>query len=192
MHGQGDLQLHRLQTKTGRHEQPAHAADIAATIVTTISREVSSCCELLSLEMTMSNESRRLAGILLIVLPTVMVGGVSVLSLLIGDPKYMENPLRQDLWRAGHAHAGVWLILALVALRYVDEAQLSNAMKWLVRLSIPIAAILVPAAFFLSVLSPDARAPNQLIYLAYVGAALLAVGVFILGLGLIRRPAHTY
>jgi hypothetical protein len=27
----------------------------------------------------------------------------------------MDNPLRQDLWRAGHAHAGVWLILALVA-----------------------------------------------------------------------------
>jgi hypothetical protein len=144
------------------------------------------------METTMSNESRRLAGILLIVLPTVMFGGVSILSHLIGDPKYMENPLRQDFWRAGHAHAGVWLILALVALRYVDEAQLSSAMKWLVRLSIPIAAILVPAAFFLSVLSPDARTPNQLIYLAYVGAALLAVGVLILGLGLIRRPAHTH
>ena len=95
----------------------------------------------------MSNESRRLAGILLIVLPTVMYGGVTILSFLIDDPKYMENPLRQDLWRAGHAHAGVWLILALVALRYVDEANLSNAMKWLVRVSIPIAAILVPAAF---------------------------------------------
>jgi hypothetical protein len=144
------------------------------------------------METTMSNESRRLAGILLIVLPTVMFGGVSILSHLIGDPKYIENPLRQDFWRAGHAHAGVWLILALVALRYVDEAQLSSAMKWLVRLSIPIAAILVPAAFFLSVLSPDARTPNQLIYLAYVGAALLAVGVLILGLGLIRRPAHTH
>jgi hypothetical protein len=55
----------------------------------------------------------------------------------------MENPLRQDLWRAGHAHADVWLILALVALRYVDEANSSNVMKWLVRGSIPIAAILV-------------------------------------------------
>jgi hypothetical protein len=55
-------------------------------------------------------------------LPGVMYGGVSILRLLIGDPTYMENPLRQDLWRAGHAHAGVWLILALVALRYVDEA----------------------------------------------------------------------
>src|SRR5260370_5419666 len=118
------------------------------------------------MEMIMRNESRRLAGILLIVLPTVMYGGVSLLSLLIGDRKYMDNPLRQDLWRAGHAHAGVWLILALVALRYVDEANLSNAMKWIVRGSIPIAAVLVPAAFFLSVLSSDAKAPNGLIYLA--------------------------
>jgi hypothetical protein len=140
------------------------------------------------MEVIMTHESRRLAGILLIVLPTVMFGGVSILSLLVGDPTYMQNPLRQDLWRAGHAHAGVWLILALVALRYVDEANLSDAMKWLVRGSIPIAAILVPAAFFLSVLSPDAKAPNGLIYLAYVGAVLLSVGVFVLGVGLVRRP----
>jgi hypothetical protein len=143
-----------------------------------------------AMEVIMTYESRRLAGILLIVLPTVMFGGVSILSLLIGDPTYMQNPLRQDLWRAGHAHAGVWLILALVALRYVDEANLSNSMKWLVRGSIPIAAILVPAAFFLSVLSPNATAPNGLIYLAYVGAVLLALGVFILGVGLVMRPAR--
>jgi hypothetical protein len=139
------------------------------------------------MEVIMTYESRRLAGILLIVLPTVMFGGASILSLLVGDPTYMQNPLRQDLWRAGHAHAGVWLILALIALRYVDEANLPNAMKWLVRGSIPIAAILVPAAFFLSVLSPDAKAPNGLIYLAYVGAVLLALGVLVLGFGLVRR-----
>jgi hypothetical protein len=138
----------------------------------------------------MTYASRLLAGILLIVLPTVMFGGLSILSLLIGDPSYMENPLRQDLWRAGHAHAGIWLILALVALRYVDEANLSNVMKWLVRGSIPIAAILVPAAFFLSVLSPDATAPNALIYLAYVGAVVLAAGVLVLGIGLVRHPAQ--
>jgi hypothetical protein len=142
------------------------------------------------MEVVMTYESRLLAGILLIVLPTVMFGGVSILSLLVGDPGYMQNPLRQDLWRAGHAHAGVWLVLALVTLRYVDEAELSSAMKWLVRGSIPIAAILVPAAFFLSVLSPDATSPNRLIYLAYVGAVLLAIGVLVLGIGLVRRSAQ--
>ena len=75
----------------------------------------------------MTYASRRLAGILLILLPGVMFGGARILSFLIGDPAYMENPLRQDLWRAGHAHAGVWLVLALVTLRYVDEAYLSNS-----------------------------------------------------------------
>jgi hypothetical protein len=142
------------------------------------------------MEVLMTYESRLVAGVLLIVLPTVMIGSVSILSLLIGDPTYMQNPLRQDLWRAGHAHAGVWLILALVALRYVDDANLSKILKWFVRGSIPIAAILVPAAFFLSVLSPDATTPNALIYLAYVGAVLLAAGVLLLGIGVVRHPAH--
>lgn len=136
----------------------------------------------------MSKASRRTAGILLILLPTVIYGGVSILRLLIGDPAYMENQLRQDLWRAGHAHAGVLLILSLVALRYVDEAALSEGWKWVVRESIPAAAILLPVAFFLSVLSPDATEPNALIYLAYVGAVVLAAGLLVLGVGLMRNP----
>jgi hypothetical protein len=141
------------------------------------------------MEAIMTHESRRLAGILLIVLPSVMFGGVSILSLLIGDPAYAKNALRQDLWRAGHAHAGVWLILALVALRYVDDANLSAGLKWFVRISIPIAAIVGPAGFFLSVLAPDATAPNGLINLVYLGAIVLALGVLVLGIGLVRRPS---
>jgi hypothetical protein len=137
--------------------------------------------------MSMSPESRRLAGLLLTILPTVMIGGVSILTLLITDPAYRENPLRQDLWRAGHAHAGVLLVLSLVMLRYVDDAALSERLKWFVRLSPPSVAILIPAAFFLSVLRPDATEPNGLIALAYVGAVVLAGGVIVLGVGLLRR-----
>jgi CDP-diglyceride synthetase len=137
----------------------------------------------------LSRESRLTAGILVILLPTVVFGGASILMLLVDDPEYAQNQLRQDLWRAGHAHAGVLLILSLVTLRYVDEAHLSGLMKRVARHSIPAAAILLPAAFFLSVLSPEATEPNALIYLAYVGAVSLAVGLLILGVGLIReRP----
>jgi hypothetical protein len=135
----------------------------------------------------MSPESRRMAGLLLVILPTVMFGGVSLLTLLVRDPGYAANPLRQDLWRAGHAHAGVFLVLSLVALRYVDEAALSSGMKHFVRAGIPSAAILVPAAFFLSVLRPDTTEPNGLIYVAYIGAVLLAAAVVTLGAGLLRR-----
>jgi hypothetical protein len=136
---------------------------------------------------SISAESRRVAAILLVVLPTVMIGGVSILSLLISDPAYAANPLRQDLWRAGHAHAGVLLVLSLLVLRYVDEARLSARAKAFVRSSVPSSAILLPAAYFLSILSPSATEPNGLIYLAYVGAALLAAGILTLGVGLLRK-----
>jgi drug/metabolite transporter superfamily protein YnfA len=135
----------------------------------------------------MSRESRMTAGILLVVLPTVMYGGLSLLTLLAGNvPGYADNPLRHDFWRAGHAHAGVYLVLSLVMLRYVDEADLPPVWKWLARSGAPSAAILIPAAFFLSVASPTAREPNELKSLAYVGALLLTGSVLALGVGLIR------
>ncbi|CAN5703458.1 hypothetical protein BH24ACT22_BH24ACT22_17110 [soil metagenome] len=135
----------------------------------------------------MSRESRITAGILIILLPTVAFGGTSILAMLIGDPGYAENALRQDLWRAGHAHAGVLLVLSLVTLRYVDETGLPESLKRIARHSIPAAAILLPAAFFLSVLSPEATEPNSFIYLAYLGAISLGAGLLVLGIGLIRK-----
>jgi hypothetical protein len=80
----------------------------------------------------------------------------------------------------------VWLVLSLVALRYVDEATLSESMRWVVRVAFPAAAILMPLAFFLSVLSPEDTEPNAMIYLAYVAGIVLAVGLLVLGIGLIR------
>lgn len=138
----------------------------------------------------MSRESRRLAAILLIIFPTVVFGGVSLLSMLIGNVEgYQDNPIRQDLWRAGHAHAAVLLILSLVFLRYVDDAELSERMKSLTRTSVPLAAILLPVAFFLSVLSPDATEPNAIIYLAFPGAIILVAGMLSLGVGLWRASS---
>src|SRR3712207_1742768 len=133
----------------------------------------------------MSPQSRLVAGIVLIILPTVEIGGASILSLLISDPAYAQNDLRQDLWRAGHAHAGVWLVLSLVALRYVDEASLSEGMRWVVRLGFPAAAVLMALGFFLSVPSAQDTEPNGMINLTFVAGLLLAVGLLVLGVGLI-------
>lgn len=135
----------------------------------------------------MSNASRRLAGLLVLLLPTVVFGGTSLLTLLITDPAYQANALRQDLWRAGHAHAGVMLLLSLIALRYVDEAALGARARGIARHAFPVSALLLSAGFFLSVLSPDATEPNALISLSYVGALVLVVGMVLLGVGLVRR-----
>jgi hypothetical protein len=121
-----------------------------------------------------------------------MFGGLSLLAFLTrGEPGFADNPLRHDLWRAGHAHAGVYLVLSLVMLLYVDQALLPPMWKWLARSGAPIAAILIPAAFFLSVASPSATEPNALMNLAYVGALFLAGGVLSLGVGLIRAARST-
>jgi hypothetical protein len=133
--------------------------------------------------------SRRVAGILLIIMPTVVLGGASVLTLLVNDPAHTDNALRQDLWRAGHAHGGVLLVLSLIALRYVDEAALAERTRWFVRLAFPTAAVMLPLAFFLSVLDPDAAEPNGFVNLAYLGAVLLVATMITLGVGLIRARA---
>ena len=127
----------------------------------------------------------------MIIVPTVEIGGASILSLLIADPAYAQNDLRQDLWRAGHAHAGVWLVLSLVALRYVDETTLSEGMRWVVRLAFPLAAVLMALGFFLSVIPEDASEPNAMIYLTYVAGVVLAVGLLALAVGLIRGRRTT-
>ena len=135
----------------------------------------------------MSRATRMSAGVLLVVLPTVMYGGLSLLGFLLRQAHgYADNPLRHDLWRAGHAHAGIYLILSLVMLRYVDEAELPPLWAWLARTGAPIAAILIPAAFFLSVISPAATQPNGINNFAYVGAVFLAGALISLGVGLIR------
>ncbi|MGH8978550.1 MAG: hypothetical protein ACRDV7_10785, partial [Acidimicrobiia bacterium] len=78
----------------------------------------------------MSTESTRVAGILLVVFPTVVFGGASLLwHWITRETAYYNDPLRRSMWRAGHAHAGVLLILSLVALDLVDHADLGDGLK---------------------------------------------------------------
>lgn len=139
----------------------------------------------------MEEESRKTAGWLIIVLPTVIYGGVSLLQMIVSmDAGYVDNPIRQDLFRAGHAHAGVLLILALVVLLYVDHTSYGPGPKRFIRHSIPLSAILLPIVFFFSVLDPQATEPNAFIYTAYAGAVLLAAGLLTLGFGLVKNNSR--
>jgi hypothetical protein len=124
--------------------------------------------------------------VLLITVPAVAFGGVSLLAhIMRGIPGYMDNPVRRGLWRAGHAHAGVLVLFALVALLYIDRADLSGGMKDLTRVLIVAAPILMPIGFFLSVVRPSDTKPNRLIWLVPVGGVALGAGTLLLGIGLV-------
>ena len=100
----------------------------------------------------------------------------------------MDDALRQNFFRAGHAHAGVIVILSLVCQVLADAAVLPASLLWLVRIGVPLSAILISAGFFLSMPSPAATQPNGLVALIYVGAVVLALSVVALGVGLLRSP----
>ncbi len=135
----------------------------------------------------MTRESRLMCGIILITVPTIQYGGYFLLTSLMNKGSgYMDNPLRQNFFRAGHAHAGVIVILSLVCELLADAAVLPTGLTWMVRLGVPLAAILISAGFFFSMLSPTATQPNQAVALIYVGAIVLAISVVTLGVGLLR------
>ena len=138
----------------------------------------------------MTREARMMAGAILITVPTIQYGGYFLLTSLVNRTShYMDNALRQNFFRAGHAHAGVIVILSLVCQVLADAATLPAPLLWMARIGVPLAAILIPLGFFLSMPSPAATAPNGLISLIYVGALVLAASVLTLGVGLLRGPA---
>lgn len=99
---------------------------------------------------------------------------------------YMDNPLRQNFFRAGHAHAGVIVILSLICQVLADSAALPVPLLWFVRIGVPLAAILISAGFFFSMIPPAATQPSSAVSLIYAGAVVLAIAVLSLGIGLIR------
>jgi Ni,Fe-hydrogenase I cytochrome b subunit len=134
--------------------------------------------------LRLSDESRRIAGVLLLTIVTIEFGGYYLTTVVRGQQELTE--FQQAFARAGHAHAGVLVTLGLVGVLLADAAGLRGALGWVARLGIPAAAVLMSAGFFLSSLGSGTTQPNGLIVLLWLGALSLAVGVVTLGVGLLR------
>ena len=107
----------------------------------------------------MSQASLHFAGVVLITVPAIAFGGARLLAMIYRhESGYLDNPVRQNLWRAGHAHAGVLVILTLIGLVLVDQADLSSGWRAFVRYALVAGPILMPLGFFLSVAPPHAGA----------------------------------
>lgn len=142
--------------------------------------------------MQLTYESKIVCGILLIAVPTIMYGGITLLGVVTsGSAGLAPGGLQLDdsqraLWRAGHAHAGVYVILALILQPLVDQTALSNAVKWVARLGAPLASVVIPAGFFGLAFIPVFK------WLIYLGAIFLAASMLLAGIGLLRnlRPSN--
>ena len=124
-----------------------------------------------------------LIGILLLALVTVESGGYFLTRVVRG--RVPVNALQMSFFRAGHAHAAVLLVLSIAILAVISNAALDGFWMWLARTGVPIAAILMPAGFFLSVTGKNPERPNRLIVLLWLGVATLTAALITAGIGLI-------
>ena len=142
--------------------------------------------------MNLSAQTKLISGILLLTVPTIQYGGTYLLQLLTTqDHTYVNNPLRQGMFRAGHAHAGVLVILSLLCQLLADAAVPAPGWAlWIARLGTPLAAILIPLGFFLSVSAPTTTAPNSWTFAIWLGAVTLGCSVLSLGVLLIHSAVR--
>ena len=133
--------------------------------------------------MELSEASRTIAGAILLTIVTIQFGGWFMTKIVRGDVPMTD--FQKSFARAGHGHAGVLVILSLVGLLYVDSTSLDGFWLWVGRLGIPVAAIVMSGGFFASSAGKDRTKPNQFIWVLYLGALSLALGVLTLGIGLI-------
>jgi hypothetical protein len=135
------------------------------------------------MDLELSDRAATTAGILLLAIVTIEWGGMFLLRIARG--KVPVTPFQKAFARAGHAHAGVLVILSLVTLLYLSAADLSGLAETVARSGVPIAAVLMSAGFFAASAGKGRTEPNGAIVVIYIGAAFLAAGVLTLGIGLL-------
>jgi len=122
--------------------------------------------------------------IAVLLLVSVEYGGWALLGFLTGRGQLGE--FRERFFRAGHAHAGVLLVLSLVYFLYLDRTGFSTGIQWLAGLLLLGGIIAQSGGFFIHLgLGQPGRSSLGTV-VTRSGALLLAVALVMLAIGLIR------
>ena len=121
-----------------------------------------------------------------IALPTVMFGGYSLLQLLNkGD---VLTPFQVTWFRAGHAHAGVLLLMSLLYFMFMDRTSLSGAVNHVACAALFIGILAQSGGFFLHMVMGQANQALIGTAVTVTGAIVLACAIVVLVYGLITAP----
>ena len=134
----------------------------------------------------MTSLSKIFCGIILLTVPTIQYGGYFLLTILSGKENLPLTDFQKSMFRAGHAHAGVLVLLALVAQILTDYAALNKPIEVSVRIGFVLSATLISGGFFASAVGSNVTKPTQLIWILYFGIFILAASLISLGIALIK------
>lgn len=119
-----------------------------------------------------------------ILLPTVMFGGYSLLSLMARGTTWL-TPFRATYFRAGHAHAGVLLVLSLLYYTYLAQTTFSSGLKLFACIVLLVGILAQSGGFFLHMgVGKQGRLSIGNV-VTIMGALLLAFAALLLAYGLI-------
>lgn len=137
----------------------------------------------------MTTSLRRLVAFVLFALVTVEFGGWSLLGLLTSRDAL--TPFQEQFFRAGHGHAGVLLVLALVYLVLLPQASFSSSAQLWLSATLLLGILLQSGGFFVHLLVGDAGQASAGTTVTRVGALLLAAALIGLGVGILRVGRNT-
>lgn len=134
----------------------------------------------------MSDETRVMVGLAFISLPTIAFGGHFLLSILkraAGTEGITET--QRDYFRAGHAHAGVLVLLGIVGQLSLDGSQLDSAAVWALRIGLIAAPLLISGGFFGGAPRTKRGTAGSLVRLVTIGAVVLSLSTIGVGISLL-------
>lgn len=119
-----------------------------------------------------------------ILLPTVMFGGYALLSLLIRNDAWLTSK-RQAAFRAGHAHAGVLLVLSLLYYSYLAQTRFAGSLKIFACILFLLGGMAQSGGFFIDMVFDKPGSFKWGYVVSTLGALLLAFASLLLAYGLI-------
>lgn len=123
-----------------------------------------------------------------LLLPTVEYGGWALLTAITGGQLAVGElaDWQKGFWRAGHAHAGVLLVLSLVYLLYLPRADFSDALEWAAGGVLLAGVAAQSGGFFLHLAVGEAGRSSAGTKLTRGGGVLIAASLITLAVGLIQ------
>jgi hypothetical protein len=111
-------------------------------------------------------------------------GGWALLSFVSGRAGLAD--WQKGFFRAGHAHAGVLLVLSLVYLLYLPRADFSDRFEWIAGGTLLAGVLAQSGGFFLHLGVGEPGKPSAGTKLTRTGAVFIAAALVALGVGLIQ------
>ena len=134
----------------------------------------------------MSDASRWMVAISFISLPTIAFGGYFLLSILkkqVGTENI--SGIQREYFKAGHAHAGVLVILSIIGQLVLDYSLFNETLVWAMRIGLFAAPLLISGGFFGGAPRTSESKPGALVKLIPLGAVVMSLSTLGVGLSLL-------